>query len=102
MAVRTQNPKVLESVVSAVTVHMIELETNRLFHPLRSAAHLAPRVLQPSADETLSEHSSVRVVGVLDQDLVQRSGLLQVLVRLPGALARHMAGIELESRDVMT
>jgi hypothetical protein len=70
VAVRAEEPKVRELVVLPPTVHVFELERDRLPVPAVTVTPLAPGTLHPRLDEAPLQTARVRETTV-DQDLLQ-------------------------------
>lgn len=102
MAIRAQDTKIFQPVVTAIAVDVIKLERKRLALPIVDAAAFADRILEARADQSLPQTSGIRKRRVLDEDLVQRARMgghatCPTRPRLPG----HVRRLESESGNVV-
>jgi hypothetical protein len=103
VAVWAQDTQVLEAIVEAVAIDMIELDGDAAIRrALRPAASLAPRLLEPGADQPKLELVRVRPAAS-DEHLIERHGPSRVVDHslVPG-LPEEMTRVEVRFVDAST
>ena len=96
VAVRTDDAEVLQSIIAAVAVDVVELKGSGAAHPFVEATDLTARLLQAESDQSLPEAVRVgRTIG--DKDLFDRNWLPDGSRRASApALAEEVRRRELE------
>jgi hypothetical protein len=69
MAIRTQEPNILETVVRVIPIYVIQLKNERLPLPGVDATYLAERPLDAFGNQPLSQPTPTDGRRVLDQEL---------------------------------
>ena len=99
MAVRTQQPQILQAVVIPLAVHVVKLERNRCSHPIRQTTRLTSRFFQAFAQQTQFQLVRVRYP-TQDQDLGKWPRCLPRTLRsLAPGLSCEMTHVQAEARD---